>query len=399
VPRGSAVIRYEGRRAVVWRIKFSDADGKQVMETLGSEREGWTERKAKAELRHRLTDVERERLRKPEKVTLASFARQWLDTYPDQKGLKRSTREGYKTIVEKHLIPAVGHNRLDTIDVDRLERYIADKRRSGLQPRTVNRHLNLLNEILAAALRRQLIRMNPVSAVERPREPRRRWRILTPAEVAVVQKAFLELAAEAENEERAWREQARVIFLTVVGAGLRRGEIFGLRWRDLSLADPDGPTLRVEQTWVRSGFDTPKSDAGGRTIALGPILADELFQHRARSGYAGEDELVFCSPTKGTPLDPARYGATFKLVLAKAKITDYVRPFHDGRHTAITNDAASGNAPLAIMKRAGHAAFSTTQVYIDLSGEMFREEAERLERRLLGTSQAGLERSSDRSPS
>jgi len=88
---------------------------------------------------------------------------------------------------------------------------------------------------------------------------------------------------------------------------------------------------------------------------------------------------------------PSRYDATFKLALAKAKITDYVRPFHDGRHTPITNDAASGNAPLAIMKRAGHATFSTTQVYIDLAGEMFREEAERLERRLLGSPAPALD--------
>ncbi len=39
---------------------------------------------------------------------------------------------------------------------------------------------------------------------------------------------------------------------------------------------------------------------------------------------------------------------------------------------------------MAIMKRAGHSDFKTTQGYIDLAGETFREEAERLERRLLG---------------
>jgi integrase len=56
----------------------------------------------------------------------------------------------------------------------------------------------------------------------------------------------------------------------------------------------------------------------------------------------------------------------------------------DMRHTAITNDAASGNAPLAIMKHAGHTDFKTTQRYIDLAGVTFREEAERAEERLLG---------------
>jgi hypothetical protein len=53
MPRGSAVIRYGGKRGTVWRIKYADADGRQVMETVGSEREGWTQKKAEAELRER----------------------------------------------------------------------------------------------------------------------------------------------------------------------------------------------------------------------------------------------------------------------------------------------------------------------------------------------------------
>jgi integrase len=59
---------------------------------------------------------------------------------------------------------------------------------------------------------------------------------------------------------------------------------------------------------------------------------------------------------------------------SRAGVEGHVRPFHDLRHTAITNDAASGNSPMAIVKRAGHSNFKTTQGYIDLAGEMFREE-------------------------
>ena len=72
----------------------------------------------------------------------------------------------------------------------------------------------------------------------------------------------------------------------------------------------------------------------------------------------------------------------FRTALARAETTTAVRPFHDGRHAAITNDAAAGNSPIAVMKRAGYSNFKTTQTYIDLAGQMFREEAERLEARL-----------------
>jgi hypothetical protein len=54
-----------------------------------------------------------------------------------------------------------------------------------------------------------------------------------------------------------------------------------------------------------------------------------------------------------------------------------VRPFHDGRHSAITNDGAAGNSGLAVMRSAGHSDFWTTQMYLDLAGIEFAEEAER----------------------
>jgi integrase len=84
----------------------------------------------------------------------------------------------------------------------------------------------------------------------------------------------------------------------------------------------------------------------------------------------------------GGPLDPKRYAETLKLALAKAKVGRPMRPFHDGRHTSITNAAAAGVSPAALMARAGHSDFKTTQGYIDLAGETFRGEAELADDRL-----------------
>ena len=78
------------------------------------------------------------------------------------------------------------------------------------------------------------------------------------------------------------------------------------------------------------------------------------------------------------------YPATFRAALAKAKIDGYVRPFHDGRHTSLTNSAAAGMDGMAIMARAGHSDFATTQLYIDLASERLRDEAELPEQRLFG---------------
>ena len=137
-----------------------------------------------------------------------------------------------------------------------------------------------------------------------------------------MERAFAELAEREEGEERAWREQARVVFLTVVSAGLRRGEVLGLRWRDVALADPAGATLRVRETWVRGAPDTPKSEKSERTIALGERLASELFDYRVRTAYQGDDERVFCNPLTGRPLDPKRYAATLRLALTRAQVAE-----------------------------------------------------------------------------
>jgi hypothetical protein len=78
-----------------------------------------------------------------------------------------------------------------------------------------------------------------------------------------------------------------------------------------------GAVLRVRETFVRGAEDTPKSEAGERTIALGPKLAEELWQHRRRTSFAGDDERVFCHPTKGSPLDHKRFARTLRRRLGR----------------------------------------------------------------------------------
>lgn len=382
-------MRYQGRRGVVFRIRYRDADGARAIETLGAELDGWTATKAEEELRQRLVDVKRDRRRKLKPSTFEDFARGWLETYPAARGLKESSRRSYVTIVEQHLVPVLGPLRLEAVDLEQLESYIAGRRKKGLGPGSINRHLNVLNLLFTAAIKRGALRANanPVPLLERPKEPRRRWTILTPTEIARVAKGFEQVAAAAPLEAakveecRPWIDQARVVFLLVVACGLRRGEIIGLRWRHVDLVDM---LLRVEETWVAGRIDTPKSEAGERTIAFGQSIGEELWQHRARSAFDGDDERVFCHPAKGSTLDPALYAITLKAALKAAGVDRGMRPFHDGRHTAITNDARSGNTPLSIQNRAGHSSFSTTQRYIDLAGVVFRQEAERLEQHLFG---------------
>jgi integrase len=94
-------------------------------------------------------------------------------------------------------------------------------------------------------------------------------------------------------------------------------------------------------------------------------------------GHGARESVQSCPPEGG-------YAATLRAALARAKVDRPMRPFHDGRHTSITNKAAAGVSPAALMAIAGHSDFKTTQGYIDLAGETFRDEAELAEQRMLG---------------
>jgi hypothetical protein len=171
-----------------------------VKERLGHADDGWTKRKAEVELRARLTGVAKEGFERPEPVTFGSFAVPWLAEYADTRPLKFSTRRGYESILNGHLVPAFDKLRLADLDIERVERFVTAKRRDGLSPATVNRLLNVLSLVLRAAAKRGLLGSNPVALVERPKEEQTRWRILAPAEMAAVELAFKALIASAETD-------------------------------------------------------------------------------------------------------------------------------------------------------------------------------------------------------
>jgi integrase len=375
MPAGACVIRYQGARGVTWKVKYRDASGRQVKEALGAESEGWNRKRARAELRERLVRVERDGYRRPEPTTFAAFARRWPDEYSDRRQHRRTTRHDYRGLVENHLIPHFGSKKLAEVTTRDVDGYVAAKRRAGLAALTINLHLTRLRSIFDEARRQGLLTLNPVSDAERPRVPKARWTILVPAEIAAVMRAFDELVAEAvSDEDRAWRQTAKAMAVTMQYAWLRRGELLGLRWRDIDLSHPDGPRLHVRETWVRGHRSQPKTDDGNRTVALAAPLGEELWQHRRRSRFTGDNALVFCHPSRGSAVSGGYFGAVTKLALARAGVERPMREFHDWRHTGITNAAASGMSPLTIMTMAGHADFKTTQRYIDLAGVVFGEQ-------------------------
>src|SRR6187200_2138331 len=143
MPRGAAVIRYEGPRGVAWKVKYCDADGRQVKETLGREPE-WDQRKAERALGARLADVEKG-MRKPARRTFDDLADEFEQVALEARPRKKSTVVDYKATLRNHLRPEFGNRDLVKLSQspEAFERYAADKINGGLSPKTVRNHLVL----------------------------------------------------------------------------------------------------------------------------------------------------------------------------------------------------------------------------------------------------------------
>lgn len=382
MPRGAAVVRYEGKRGAVWRIKYRDAAGKQVLETLGQEPR-WTERKAQRELGKRLAAVD-QGFRKPDHVTFADFAERFVRDYLPGRKLKQSTIENYRYMLAGHLLPFFGDHDLSELEVqpELIDAFVAVKAQSGLSTKTIQNQLLLLNVMLRRAVVWRLIRSNPISSIDRPSLVQPEISVLTETEIARLATAYDELIVEASDTERLWWTLAKAIVLTALGTALRRGELIGLRWSAVNLLEAK---IEVRETFVRGRFTTPKSRASRRVVELGPRTLSVLEEQWQRTAFRGDDDLVFGHPTKGTPLETGKLAKRYlKPALVRAGIEKPFRPFHDLRHTSLTHAAAAGNPQIYVQARAGHSQGSITERYMHAAQVLFPDAAERSEARMFG---------------
>ncbi len=379
------VWRYEGPRGVVWRIRYTDATGRRVLETLGKE-PTWNRQLAERELRRRLVDVERDGYHKPQRLTFEAFAERWLAEYLPGRQLKLTTTDGYRQTLNRHLLPQLGALTLERLErePELIDRYITRKTQQGLAPKTITNQLLLLQVMLKTAVRWRLIRHNPVHDVERPRLDQPDIEILDQTEIQRLWTAYQQLEADADTpDERDWWRISRTLTFTCLGTALRRGELLALTWADIHLLDHK---LHVRHAIAKGRLTSPKSRAGRRTIQLGPHTSQLLADHYAASRYTTDTDPVFHHPHKGSRLDPARLSRTYlRPALHAAGISKPLRPFHDLRHTALTHDAAAGNPLTYIQHRAGHSQAAITERYIHAAQTTFPGAAARTEARMYGT--------------
>lgn len=164
--------------------------------------------------------------------------------------------------------------------------------RRPLSNATINRTIALLGQILEVAVEYDLISSNPARGKRRKLKADRPARAYLDSAEQIA--ALLDAARELDSEARNDRSHvARRPMLATLGlAGLRIGELLGLRWRDVDLATG----------WLRVG--EAKTEAGRRKVKIRPLLRDELLAHKAATRHDKPDAYVF-STSEGKRQNPS----------------------------------------------------------------------------------------------
>jgi integrase len=284
-------------------------------------------------------------------MTVGEYLNRWLnDSVRDT--VRRRTWERYEQFVRVHLIPALGEIKLAKLTPAHVRGLYRDRLDSGLAPRTVLHIHRAFSKALKQAAADGLIPRNPAAPVKPP-QPRRE-------EIQPLNREQVRALFEAASGDR-----LETLYIVAVTAGLRRGELQGLKWDDLDL---EAGTLQVRRTLSepKGGyiFEAPKSGKG-RSIRLTRRATAALRSHRKRqleermklAGLWTDHGLVFTSGV-GTPLLGGNLNRSFKATLRRAGLPE-VR-FHDLRHTCATLLLKQGVNPKFVQELLGHADITLT---------------------------------------
>ena len=302
-------------------------------------------------------------------VLLGPYLEGWLDEVV-RRSVRPKTFVSYRAIVRLHLAPALGKIPVGELRPADVQGYLNAKSASGLAPRTVAYHRNVLRQGLGHAERTELVWRNVAKLALPPRIPRREVRPLTPEQARI----FLGAIAGDRFE---------ALYLLALGVGLRQGEILGLRWSDVDL---ESGTIRVRSSLQRVegafSFVEPKSVTSRRIVAMPSLVREALLAHRARQlaegPLAGEFADLLFTTLAGHPVDGINVTRKFQRILKRIGLPR--QRFHDLRHACASLLLSQGVPARVVMETLGHSQISLTlNTYSHVIPALGREAAQRMD--------------------
>lgn len=360
-----------------------------------------------------------------DQTTFAEFVDYWNDNSLAQKVLSgtmtKHTQEDYIRTMNYHVIPKLGHLKMNRITSTHIDSIVVDLLKAGKKPKTIRNIFNIIRSCFDYAFRKKIINENPCLRCEPRPEVHRDKDLHTfntdQARRFLKEALYLEYEVPIKGHERKYTVyngsgqpftvsdytehrtvplQWRVYFTIALLGGFRRGEMIGLNWEDI---DPEAQTITIRKAVALSEdgqyIKDPKTEAGNRTNKLPKVCFDLLKEWKmeqkricldlgtAWEGYRGRDfekNPVFIQTDTGKRMNVQSPSAKFRKILkaynatvAEADQLPLIR-LHDLRHTNASHLVASGVDLETISRRLGH---SNTSFTLDVYGHALPENDEK----------------------
>lgn len=273
---------------------------------------------------------------------------------------------------------------LNAITANHALDYQTKRINAGIKPTTINRDMNELRACLTHAVDREILSKSPLehfSDLKSDKMGRVRW-LLDDEEIrlrSVLAHRDADIKAKREHanqlrtkyshpllpslDHQAYGDHMTPMTILSFLTGLRRGELFGLTWKDIDFKTCN---VRVQGSGSKSG--------NTRFIPLCKEAVEVLHAWRAQTT---SKHLVFENEETGAAFTTIKtaWGRIVKL----AELEDFT--WHDLRHDFGSKLAMAGVSLYTIKDLMGHASIETTQIYAHLSPQHKHQSIAALDRR------------------
>jgi integrase len=364
-----------GKRGEAWVVDYVDQAGKRHLRAFDKKKgaDGFHDT-VRMEVRDGIHTAD------SDSKTVADAGALWLAN-SDQYGLERSTIAEYRRIVDRYIVPHIGHIKLSRLNAPTVQAFVKrlmsgpDGNGDRLSPSLARRIKSYLGMLIADAQEHGLVARNVVRGSKRQRRGGSEDRG-SRLEAGVEFPTPKEVRALLEASEG----RAKALLMVATFTGLRASELRGLRWEDIDFRKSELTVRQRADRYHKMG--PPKSKAGNRKVPIPPLVLASLREWKLACPK-GNLDLVF--PTSiGTIeshqrlvfrlLAPTMVAAKVVRRTAEGEIVPKYTGLHSLRHFFASwciNRKVDGGLelpPKVVQERLGHATIAMT---LDRYGHLF----------------------------